>query len=687
MHEGETMDGKIKIKGQLKYYMQWPLILTVLLVLMDVLVFTVNRRAGALVSIFVAAYILIVVFLYFHSRAVIMNELISFATQYGQVQKTLLKEFIVPYALLDYNGKILWMNDAFAALSGKNRRYRKSVTNLFPELTRDKLPTEQEAEIAFQYEEKDYRAVMRPISLQRLLEESGLVEPEGNNDLTALYLFDETELNQYIRQKEDEKLVTGLLYLDNYEEALNSVEEVRRSLLVALIERKLNKYFGEVDGLIKKLEKDKFILVMRQRSLEELKKNRFNILEDVKTVNIGNDMAVTISIGIGINAPTYSQNYEYARIAIDLALGRGGDQVVIKDRDQMTYFGGKSQQMGKSTRVKARVKAHALREFMVSKDKVVVMGHKIPDVDSIGAGIGIYRAAKSLNKKAHIVVNNPTMSVRPIIESFRDNQDYDENMFISSDEARDIVDDNTVVVVVDTNKPSYTECEDLLHMSKTIVVLDHHRQGSEVIQNAVLSYIEPYASSACEMVAEILQYFSDDIRIYNIEADALYSGIIIDTNNFTSKTGVRTFEAAAFLRRCGADVTRVRKMFRDDLQSYRAKAEAIRHVETYKGCFAIAVCPTDGVDSPTVVASQAANELLNIDSVKATFVLTDYQNKIFISARAIDEVNVQLIMEKMGGGGHINMAGAQLPGATIDEAIGQLKETIDQMIKEGDIEI
>ena len=681
------MDGKIKIKGQLKFYMQWPFILTILLVIMDILVFIVNAKAGTLVSVFVAVYILIVVFLYFHSRAVIMNELISFATQYGQVQKVLLKEFIVPYALLDNNGKILWMNDAFANLCGKTRRYRKGVTNLFPDLTKDKLPRENEAEVTFQYDGKDYRAIMRTMSIQRLLEESGLIETEGHNDLTALYLFDETEMNQYIRQKEDEKLVTGLLYLDNYEEALNSVEEVRRSLLVALIERKLNKYFGEVDGLIKKLEKDKFILVMRQRSLEELKKNRFNILEDVKTVNIGNDMAVTISIGIGINAPTYSQNYEYARIAIDLALGRGGDQVVIKDRDQMTYFGGKSQQMGKSTRVKARVKAHALREFMVSKDKVVVMGHKIPDVDSIGAGIGIYRAAKSLNKKAHIVVNNPTMSVRPIIESFRDNQDYDENMFISSDEARDIVDDNTVVVVVDTNKPSYTECEDLLHMSKTIVVLDHHRQGSEVIQNAVLSYIEPYASSACEMVAEILQYFSDDIRIYNIEADALYSGIIIDTNNFTSKTGVRTFEAAAFLRRCGADVTRVRKMFRDDLQSYRAKAEAIRHVETYKGCFAIAVCPTDGVDSPTVVASQAANELLNIDSVKATFVLTDYQNKIFISARAIDEVNVQLIMEKMGGGGHINMAGAQLPGATIDEAIGQLKETIDQMIKEGDIEI
>lgn len=680
------MDGKIKIKGQLKFYMQWPFILTVLLMVMDVLVFTVNVKAGALVSIFLAAYILIVVFLYFHSRAVIMNELISFATQYGQVQKVLLKEFIVPYALLDYNGKLLWMNDSFAALSGKNRRYRKSVSSVFPELTKEKLPQEERAEVTFQYEEKDYKAVMRTIPIQKLLEESGLVETEEHNNLIALYVFDETELNQYIRQKEDEKLVTGLLYLDNYDEALNSVEEVRRSLLVALIERKLNKYFSEVDGLIKKLEKDKFILVMRQRSLEELKKKRFNILEDVKTVNIGNDMAVTISIGIGINAPTYAQNYEYSRIAIDLALGRGGDQVVIKDKDQMTYFGGKSQQMGKSTRVKARVKAHALREFMVSKDKVVVMGHRIPDVDSIGAGIGIYRAAKSLNKRAHIVVNNPTMSVRPIIQSFQDNPDYDEHMFIDSDEARGIVDANTVVVVVDTNKPSYTECEDLLHMTKTIVVLDHHRQGSEVIQNAVLSYIEPYASSACEMVAEILQYFSDDIRIYNIEADALYSGIIIDTNNFTSKTGVRTFEAAAFLRRCGADVTRVRKMFRDDVKSYRAKAEAIRHVETYRGSFALAVCPSEGIDSPTVVASQAANELLNVDSIKATFVLTDYQNKIYISARAIDEVNVQLIMERLGGGGHINMAGAQLTGVTVEEAIATLKDTIDQMIKEGDIE-
>ena len=681
------MNGGIKIKGQLKFYMQWPFILTVLLAVMDILVFTINVKAGAVASAFLAAYLLIVVFLYFHSKTAIMNELISFATQYGQVQKTLLREFIVPYALLDSNGKVLWLNDAFAQIAGKNRKFRKKISSLFPEVTADKLPDEEDSEVTFQFHDRDYRAVMRRIPMQKLLEESGLIEVEEHNDLTALYLFDETEMNRYIRQKEDEKLVTGLLYLDNYEEALNSVEEVRRSLLVALIERKLNPYFGEVDFLVQELEKAKFILMMRNRCLEELKKKKISIMEDVKSVNLGNDMALTISIGIGINAPTYTQNYEYSRIAIDLALGRGGDQVVIKDKDQMTYYGGKSQQMGKNTRVKARVKAHALREFMMSKEKVVVMGHKISDADAIGAAIGIYRAAKSLNKKAHIVVNNPTMSVRPVIERFKDNQDYEHDMFVDSNQAMDIVDFNTVVVVVDVNKPSYTECEELLHMTKTIVVLDHHRQGSEVIQNAVLSYIEPYASSACEMVAEILQYFGDDIKIYNIEADALYSGIMIDTNNFTSKTGVRTFEAAAFLRRCGADVTRVRKMFRDDVESYRAKAEAIRSVETYREVFALAVCPSEGLDSPTVIASQAANELLKVSSVKASFVLTDYRNEIYISARAIDEVNVQIIMERLGGGGHINMAGAQIPGVSVYTAMKQLKETLDQMIKEGDIQV
>ena len=554
-------------------------------------------------------------------------------------------------------------------------------------MTSEKLPLPDEVrDLEIVYQEHSYRLNMKRVEIQELLDASGIVEADKDRSyLISMYLFDETELKRYIRQKDEEKLVTGLLYLDNYEEALESMEEVRSSLLIALIDRKINKYFASIDGVVKKLEKDKYFLVMRKKSLDILKEKKFSILEEVKTVNIGNEMAVTISIGIGMNADTYAHTSEYARIAMELALGRGGDQVVVKDGNNITYYGGKSQMMEKTTRVKARVKAHALKEFMSSKDKVVVMGHKITDVDTFGAAIGIYRAAKTLEKKAYIVINTPTSSIRPLMDGFLHSQEYDSRMFVNSHEAKEIVDDNTVVVVVDTNRPNYTECEELLSMTKTIVVLDHHRQGKDVIQNAVLSYIEPYASSACEMVAEILQYFADGIRIRNIEADSIYAGIMIDTNNFLTKTGVRTFEAAAFLRRCGADVTRVRKLFRENVEDYRAKGEAIRNAELFREHFAISVCPSEGLESPTVVGAQAANELLNVIGVRASFVLTDYRNTIYISARSIDEINVQVIMERLGGGGHLNIAGAQLEHYSIAEATDTLKRTLQKMLDEGDI--
>lgn len=681
------MKEKIKLKGQLKSYLRWPLIMTVLLIIMNVMLYMVDVKAGAIATGFTAVYIVAAVLLYFHRRPSILNELISFATQYGQVQKNLMQSFALPYALLDADGKILWMNDEFLFLTGKEKRYRKFIGNIFPEVTSEKLPLPDEVrDLEIFYQEHSYRLNMKRVEIQELLDASGIVEADKDRSyLISLYLFDETELKRYIRQKDEEKLVTGLLYLDNYEEALESMEEVRSSLLIALIDRKINKYFASIDGVVKKLEKDKYFLVMRKKSLDILKEKKFSILEEVKTVNIGNEMAVTISIGIGMNADTYTHTSEYARIAMELALGRGGDQVVVKDGNNITYYGGKSQMMEKTTRVKARVKAHALKEFMSSKDKVVVMGHKITDVDTFGAAIGIYRAAKTLEKKAYIVINTPTSSIRPLMDGFLHSQEYDSRMFVNSHEAKEIVDDNTVVVVVDTNRPNYTECEELLTMTKTIVVLDHHRQGKDVIQNAVLSYIEPYASSACEMVAEILQYFADGIRIRNIEADSIYAGIMIDTNNFLTKTGVRTFEAAAFLRRCGADVTRVRKLFRENVEDYRAKGEAIRNAELFREHFAISVCPSEGLESPTVVGAQAANELLNVIGVRASFVLTDYRNTIYISARSIDEINVQVIMERLGGGGHLNIAGAQLEHYSIAEATDTLKQTLQKMLDEGDI--
>ena len=675
------MNDKVKLKGHIRWLTRWPFYLSVLLVIVNVMIYPISVKAGLLVSAGLLLYIGMSVGFCVWNKPRIMNELLAFANQYDTLEKRIIEELAIPYAIMDTSGKMIWSNRIFASLTGKDQFYKKNISTVFPDITADKLPTSGEkssTEVSARFNDRIYRISMQKVTLGELVSSSDMLKIENSNmSLIAMYLYDDTELKEYIQKNEDNKIVVALAYLDNYEEALETVEDVRRSLLIALIDRKITKYFSNFDGLVKKLEKDKYFLIMRQSSLEALKEQRFHILDEVKTVNIGNENAVTLSIGIGINAGTYMQSYEYARIAIEMALGRGGDQVVIKNGNNITYFGGKAQQMEKTTRVKARVKAQALKEFMSTKDRVVVMGHKITDVDALGAAIGIYRAGKTLGKPVHIVVNDPTTSIRPLMAGYMGNPDYEPSMFVDSEQARNLVDNNTVVVVVDTNKPSYTECQNLLYLTRTIVVLDHHRRGNEVIDNAVLSYVEPYASSTCEMVAEILQYFSDDLRLRNIEADCIYAGIMIDTNNFTTRAGVRTFEAAAFLRRSGADVTRVRKMLRDNIDSYKARAEAVSTAEIYNNYFAIARCPSEGLESPTVVGAQAANELLNIAGVKASFVLTEYNNEVYISARAIDEINVQVMMERMGGGGHMNIAGAQVK-APVEETEKMLKEVIDQ---------
>lgn len=681
------MDKKLKLGKPLRRYTRWPLYLSILLIFINVFVYLINVKAGFVVSAGLVMYIAVAIALYFYHKPLILNDIIYFANQYDVLERRILEELALPYALLDMKGNMVWSNKLFSSITGRDQFYRKSVMSVFPEITADKLPVpgkKEISEVSVSFGDRIYRAVMQRVTMGEVMNQSELLDEEQNGmSVIALYCYDETELKETIQKIDEDKLVVALAYLDNYDEALESVEEVRRSLLIALIDRKITKYFSNYDGLVRKLEKDKYFLIMKKSSLDILKEQRFHILDEVKTVNIGNEMAVTLSIGIGFGAPTYLQNYDYSRIAIEMALGRGGDQVVIKNENTITYIGGKAQQMEKSTRVKARVKAQALKEFISAKDRVVVMGHKITDVDALGAAIGIYRAGKTLGKPVHIVVNDPTTSIRPLMAGYMDNPDYEPSMFIDSQQARELVDNNTVVVVVDTNKPSYTECQDLLYLTKTIVVLDHHRRGSEVIQNAVLSYVEPYASSACEMVAEILQYFSDDVRMRNMEADSLFAGIMIDTNNFTTRAGVRTFEAAAFLRRSGADVTRVRKLLRDDFDSYRARAEAVRSAEIYRDCFAITKCPSEGLKSPTVVGAQAANELLNIAGVKASFVMTRYNSEVYISARAIDEINVQLMMERMGGGGHLNIAGAQVR-ASVEETERMLKDIIDQLFQEGE---
>ncbi|MCM1537826.1 MAG: DHH family phosphoesterase [bacterium] len=678
---------KIRLKGRLRTYMQSTLLLGVLLVLVNIIIYMVSLTAGVVLSAFVVTYFIIVALLMNYNKPVIMNELISFATQYGQIQKQLLRELELPHALLDENGKIIWTNECFEEVTHKEKGYRKSVWTVFPTLTADKLPQKEDtAQETIEYEGSVYDVRMKKISLREMVANSDIVSGRTYDGyLIAMYLFDETALRIALQENDDQSLAVGMIYLDNYDEALESIEEVRRSLLTALIERKINKYISAIDGIVKKLEKDKYLIVLRKKSVQQLKEQRFDLLEDVKTVNIGNEMAVTLSIGVGLDGLTYTQDYEFARTAIDLALGRGGDQAVVKTPETVAYYGGKSQQVEKSTRVKARVKAHALEEIISAKDRVLVMGHRLSDVDSFGAAVGIVCISKALERKAHIVLDDVTTSLQPLVDRYKGHSEYEEGTIISGQQALEYADSNTVLVIVDVNKPSITECPELLHYCKSIVVLDHHRQGAEVIENATLSYVEPYASSACEMVAEILQYVGDNVKVRSVEADCLYAGIVVDTNNFMSKTGVRTFEAAAFLRRSGADVTRVRKMFREDATEYKAKAEAVRQVEIFHGSYAISVCPAHGIQSPTIVGAQAANELLNIVGIKASFVCTEYQNMIYISARSIDEVNVQIVMERLGGGGHMNMAGAQLENTDMAGAIARIKETLETMIGEGDI--
>lgn len=678
---------KTDVNKRLAVYLRWPLYLSLILLVANGIIYCVNRDAGVVMTIFVILYIIIAFCLFFSRKLSIMTDLVNYASNYSQVQRNLIRELMLPYAILDREGCFMWGNDAFLELVGNMKLGNKEISAIIPEITEDVIPDDMlDRELHINWNKRDYQVVLRRIEVDSFDKSGKRIQEEevidNDNVLITMYLRDETEIREYMQEIDDRKLIVGLLYIDNYDEVLNDRDDMRASMLTALIDRRINKYMQSVDAIVKKLEKDKYVFMFKNKYLPQMEKNKFSLLEEVRSINVGGDMAATISIGLGINDESYLKSYEYARIAMDLALGRGGDQAVIKNGDKISYYGGKSVQIEKKTRVKARVKAHALRELMETREQVLIMGHSIGDVDSFGSAIGIYRIAKTLGKKAHIVINEITTSVRPVINRFLKDADYEEDMFLNSQQALEIEDSNMLLVVVDVNRASYTECPELLERTKTVVVLDHHRQVGEGIENAVLSYIEPYASSACEMVTEILQYVDDNLKLRQVEADAMYSGIVIDSNNFLTKTGVRTFEAAAFLRRCGADITKVRKIFRISRLEYQLRAEAVRGMEIYMDHYAITECKAEGVESPTILGAQVANELLNISDVKASFVLTEYNQKIYISARSIDELNVQLVMEQLGGGGHLSVAGAQLTDVNIEQGKQMIRHVLKQMVEE-----
>ena len=655
----------VKYSGNLKKHWSWSLGLSFTLFLLAAAVFWIDHKAGFVVLAFTVVYLGIVLVLYLRFRSRILNSLLEFASSYEQTEGEMLRQIEIPVTMVDMEGRVIWMNEAFSTLTERPEKFSRNINVIFPELAAELLPVSgPDKDIQLLYKERDYVARIQRVSLTNLIQETELLEEvvsDAGSFFYMIYLIDETELNQLRQENHDQKNAVALAYIDNYEEALDGIDEVHSSLMNVLVDREINKYFSTFDCLARKLEKDKYLIVMNQKSLDRLTDDHFSILEEVKTVNIGNDVGMTISIGVGMGG-SYQQNHDFARSAIEMALGRGGDQAVVNRESQMTFYGGKSQRNEKNTRVKARVKAQAMREIMESKERVLTMGHQITDMDSLGAAVGIFRAAKTLGKPAYIVIGENTGSVDWWIDALRSSKEYEEDIFISHEQAIEMTNMNTAVAMESSTWP-----------------------GSTRWRTMIPRRIEPSASSACEMVAEVLQYFEEDVRLRGLEADCMYAGIIIDTNNFVAKTGARTFEAAAYLRRAGADATRVRKALRDDMDSYKARAEAVRHAEAFMGCYMISILPAGNLATPNVTAAQAANELLNINGVKASFVVTEYDSRVFISARAIDEVNVQLVMEHLGGGGHMTIAGAQLTGVSCEEAVEEIRRTLTQMTEAGEI--
>ncbi len=681
------MKRRVKLRGTMKLYVLWPIILSILLIAMNIRLYFYNNKAGIIATCYIGIYVVICLIIFGIYRQKLQRDMIEFAVNYGQIQLEIMEDLTVPFGVLSQDGRLLWGNDEFIKVIVNKKAAKRSISNIFGEITTDKIPKDENTSIVHvKTEDRYYCAVMKHIVSERkgeFLHENNISKLIDNDSVISVFLHDETDMMELEQKREEENLVVGLLYIDNYDELIDSIDEIRQSLMMALIDRKINIYMQGIDAISKKIEKDKFFFVFKQRYLPGLESNRFSILEEIRNISIGNDNVATISIGLGVGKESFAQRYDSARAAIDLALGRGGDQAVVKSADKEQFFGGKNVQVEKNTRVKARVKAHALKELIEGKERVLVMGHSIGDVDSFGAAVGIYRIAKTLNRKAHIVVGELNSSVYPIRDRFY-SKDYEDDMMIDSERAKEMVDENTVLVIVDVNRGSYTECPELIDMVQTVVVIDHHRQAGDAISKAVLFYIEPYASSACEMVSEILQYVGNGVKLKAAESEAMYAGIMIDTNFFSTRTGVRTFEAMAYLRRNGADAVRIRKAFRENLDEYKIKAAAIQDTELYRDQYAIAESKADGIESPTVFASKIANSLLDINGVKASFVLTQYKGRIFISARSIDEVNVQVIMENMGGGGHINMAGAQVSDKTIEEVKDMVRKQIDDMLQEGE---
>ena len=583
----------------------------------------------------------------------------------------------LPLIILETDGNVIWKSSKFVTEFANI-----DINNYIDDLAIIvKQEIEQNKDIKTKTIEKQMKIGKKTYKiLGEFVKSKNNSRRKSKEYMAIIYFMDETATIKLKKEYDDSKICVGIINVDNYEETMQRVENERKPEVIAKIEKSIYEWANQTNGIIIKPDRDTYVYIFEYRYLEKIKENKFSVLDTIKDVANEENLQLTLSIAISTEGETEKEKYKSALATVDIILGRGGDQAAIRENGKYQFFGGRAEEVEKRTKVKARVVAHALEKLIKESENVIIMGHANPDIDALGSGLGIYRLATRLGKNAYIVTNKETKAIAGLIENIEKDDSYQETI-VAREEAEPLVNENTLIVVVDTHKKNYVEAPELLDKTNKIVVIDHHRRSADYINNSILTFQEVYASSASELVAEIVQYVETDCELKLLEAEALYAGIMVDTKNFTFKTGVRTFEAAAYLRKLGVDIIKIKKWFQSDMEDYNKIAEVVKNSEMIKGTIAVAVYNEQDKDT-NLICAKSADELLTIGNITASFVLGRQGEKVVISGRSIGDINVQVILEKLGGGGHITLAGAQIENKTIEEVKNELIEKINEYFDE-----
>ncbi len=583
----------------------------------------------------------------------------------------------IPLVLVETNGNIVWRSKAFVK-EFQNIDIATYLTSIVKEIKVEIEKKGEQLDISKQFniEKKIYKIRGSIVKAKKR------DKKKQREYVISLYFIDETKYNELFDEYNNSKNCIGVVAIDNYDEIIQRILPEKKIELLAKVEKEIIEWITKTGGLMLKTESDYFICVFNQQYLQEFEKEKFNILDKIKSIELDNQIQITLSIAISADGNNNYEKYKSALSAMEIVLGRGGDQAVVRKDGKYKFYGGKTLEVEKRTRVKARTISHSISRVINDSDNIFIMGHKNIDIDAFGSALGMYRLCKTLEKDAYIVSEPKGKSLGKFLEILEKEEEY-KDVIITEEKAKDLITENTLLIIVDTHKTSYVEFSELLEKIDKKIIIDHHRKAPDCIENALVSFHEVYASSAAELVTEIIQYSEKEVKLKLIEAESLYGGIMVDTKDFTFKTGVRTFEAAAYLRKYGVDIIRVKKWFQADLESYNIISSIVRNVEIHNNTIAISVFDEENEDA-NLICAKAADELLTISDITASFVMSKIGDKVFISGRSIGDINVQIILEKLGGGGHITLAGAQLEGFSLEEAKNELIIRINEYLLESE---